>query len=111
MVLAFVSCTCFKMQTWTPDQLGKGFWDDDPKVKNFGQNSLLSHYFWLWATNKEGTEGLVSAFAQDGGTSQVETLTIRSQTSTEDDITYMEHSVKSMCRDGVSFVVFHSIAL
>jgi hypothetical protein len=52
----------------------------------------------------DGTEGLVSAFAQDGGTSQVETTTTRPQTSTDDDIDCMEDCVKSTCRDGVSFL-------
>ena len=96
------------MQSWTPEHVAKGFWDTDPKVKNFGQNSLLSHYFWLWATKDDGTEGLLSAFAQDADTSQVDAFTTRSQRSTEDDITYMEDSAKSMCRDGM-FVHFHSM--
>jgi hypothetical protein len=105
MLLAFVISTRPKMQTWTPDHVAKGFWDTDPKVKNFGQHSLLSHYFWLWATNDDGTKSLVSAFARDGGATQVDTMTIRSQTSTEDDISYMEDSVKSMCRDGMAFQI------
>ena len=93
------------MHTWTPDQLHKGHWDTDPKVKNFGQHSLLSHYFWLWATNDDGKQSLVSAFARDGDTTEVDTTTIRSQTSTEDDLSYMEDTVKSMCRVGMAFPI------
>ena len=106
MLLAFVIFPRPKMHSWTPDHVAKGYWDTDPKVKNFGQHSLLSHYFWLWATGDlDGKQSLVSAFARDGGTTQVDTLTMRSKTSTEDDISYMEDAVKSMCRVGVAFPI------
>ena len=97
MLLAFVIFPRPKMHSWTPDHVAKGYWDTDPKVKNFGQHSLLSHYFWLWATN--------DLDGKQSGTTQVDTLTTRSKTSTEDDMSYMEDVVKSMCRVGMAFPI------
>ena len=64
-----------QINSWTPDKLANGLWDNDPSIKNFGKNSLLSQL--LWVRDKSITQGgsvFVSAFATDCDNPQVPTV-------------------------------------
>ena len=57
------------------DKLATGLWDDDPAVKNFGKNSLLSQLLWVRDKSiTQGTPACVSAFAENCAAPQVASI-------------------------------------